>query len=69
MGEVVIKVDVPEGMQENFEKAIEAVLKKFLEEIRWSVAQEIVAKSRLSEDMARRLALEIKESVTENHGV
>ena len=69
MGEVVIKVDVPEGMQDSFEKAIDVVLRRFLDEIRWTVAKEIVAKSKLNDDTARKLAFEVKESVAERHGV
>lgn len=69
MGEIVIKVDVPEEVQDKFEKAIDSVLNKFFNEVKWAVARDIVSKSKLSEDMANKLALEVKESVAEKHGV
>ncbi len=69
MPEVVIRVEVPEGMQNKFEKAIEEVLKKFIEEIKWSVAQDIISKSKLDEEIARKLAVEVKNSVAKKHGV
>ncbi len=69
MGEIVIKVDVPEGMQDKFEKAIDSVLKKFFDEVKWTVARDIVSKSKLSEDMANKLALEVKESIAKKQQV
>ncbi len=69
MPEVVIRVEVPEGMQNKFEKAIEEILKKFIEEIKWSVAQDIISKSKLDEEIAKKLVIEIKNSVAKKHGV
>lgn len=69
MSEIVIKVDIPEEMQEKFEKAIGIVLKKFIDEIKWAIAQEIASKSKLSKDAAKELALEVKESVAKKHSI
>ncbi|NOZ77068.1 MAG: hypothetical protein GXO65_05240 [Euryarchaeota archaeon] len=69
MGEVNIKVDVPVGLEKGFEKAIDVVLRRFIEEVRWETAEQIIKESKLTEERARYLANEVKESIAKRHGV
>ncbi len=69
MGEVRIKLDVPQGLEKGFEKAIDTVLKRFIDDVRWETAEQIVSKSKLTKEQAESLAVEVKESVAKKHGV
>jgi len=51
MKEVVLRLEVPEGLESKVELAIEKVLKMFLRESKFEIAREILGESELSEDL------------------
>ena len=67
MKEVVLRLEVPKGLEPKVELAIERVLSMFLREVRFEVAREILKESELSEEQARELAKEVNLSVAERH--
>ena len=67
MKEVVLRLDVPKGLEPKVELAIERVLNMFLREIKFEIAREILEESELSEEQARELAKEVNLSVAKRH--
>ena len=67
MKEVVLKLEVPKGLEPKVELAVEKVLNMFLREIKFEIAREILEESELSEEQARELAKEVNLSVAERH--
>jgi len=67
MKEVVLRLDVPKGLEPKVELAIERVLSMFLREIKFEIAREILKESELSEEQARELAKEVNLSVARRH--
>ena len=67
MAEVVLKLEVPSGLDDKIGFASERVLTEFLEEIRFSIAREILAESELTDDHARELGKEVSAAVAKRH--
>ncbi|MCD6402349.1 hypothetical protein J7L36_00640 [bacterium] len=67
MKEIVLRLEVPKGLESKLELAIEKVLNMFLREVRFKIAREILEESELSEEKARELAKEVNLSVAKRH--
>jgi hypothetical protein len=55
MEEVVFRLEVPTGMKKQVGAAVEKVLSEFLDDVRYSVAREILEESELTEEQTREL--------------
>ena len=69
MDEVVIKVDIPEELKDKFELALAKVVKQFVRRLEFSIADEILSKSKLTDEQTEKLADELKRKVAKRHGL
>ncbi|MEK6983548.1 MAG: hypothetical protein AABX33_03160 [Nanoarchaeota archaeon] len=69
MAEVIIKLDIPDKFELEFKAALKKVLDKFVHGVEFSLANEILSKSKLTEEQAKQLATEVKSAVAKRHGV
>ena len=69
MEELVIKFDIPIELKSKFESALDRVITQFVRRIRFSVLDEIMSKSKLTDKQADKLANELKERVAKRHGL
>lgn len=69
MAEVKFKVDVPPELESEFKVAVERVVGGLIEELEFSVAMEILSKSKLTERQAEKLAEDVKKRIAKKHGV
>ena len=67
--EIVIKVNVPQELKPEFELVLAKVVKQFIRRVRFSLAEEISSRSKLTEEQASKLAEELKERVAKKHGL
>lgn len=65
MEELVIRIDIPKELTEDFKK----VLEELVEESRTRLLLSLVGKSKLTEKEAMRLSEKIKRGIAEKHGV
>lgn len=63
MEEIVVKVDVPEELKERFQLALATVMKSLVRELEFSVANEIISKSKFTVKDADELANKVKSSM------
>jgi len=63
--ELVIRVDVPKELAEDFKR----VLEELVEESRTRLLLSLIEKSRLTKEEAVRLGEKIKRGIAEKHGV
>lgn len=69
MEEITIKVGVPSEFKERFELALDRVVKQFIRRLEFSIADDILSKSKLSEPQIFKLSDELKQKVAERHGL
>ncbi len=69
MAEIEIKVDVPEGYKDKFEIALAKVIEQFVRNLRFAVADEILSKSKLTDEQVEKLAEGLKERVAKRHAL
>ena len=69
MADIVVKVDVPNRFESEFRTALKKVVNKFVDELEFSLASEILLKSKLTEKQAKELADEVKVAVAKRHGL
>ncbi|MCG2700526.1 hypothetical protein L6274_05775 [Candidatus Parcubacteria bacterium] len=69
MAELMIKVDIPAEFKERFELALDKVVKQFVRRLEFSIADEILSKSKLSEQQVIKLSNELKQRVAKRHGL
>lgn len=69
MAEIVIKVDVPAEFKDRFESALTKVTKEFIRRLEFSIADEFLSKSKLTDEQAHKLTEELKEKVAKRHGL
>ncbi len=69
MEKVCIKVDIPLEFKEKFEEALAKIAEKLVRSIEFSIADELLKNSRLSEEDCIRLAEELRERVAKRHGL
>ena len=67
MAEVVFKVDISPELKDKFETALDKVVKQFVRRLKFSIADEILSKSKLTEKQAFELADDLKERVAKRH--
>ena len=67
MGEVVLKLEVPTGLEDKVGSAVEKVMSEFLEEIQFSIARDILEESELTEEQAKELGKEVSAAVAKRH--
>jgi len=67
MEEVVFRLEVPTGMKKQVGAAVEKVLSEFLEDVRYSVAREILEESELTEEQTRELGREVNAAAARRH--
>lgn len=65
MEELVIRIDIPKELTEDFKR----VLEELVEESRTRLLLSIIGKSKLTEKEAMRLGEKIKRGIAEKHGV
>jgi len=58
MKEIVIKLDVPPGLDGKFKIALEKALKNLEREIKFSLADELLKNSKLTDEQIRKMAEE-----------
>ena len=63
MEEIKIKVDIPAEFKQEFKLALAKVVKSLVEQIEFSIAKDIVSKSKFREQDADELANKVKSSV------
>ncbi|MBI4116886.1 hypothetical protein HY449_04030 [Candidatus Pacearchaeota archaeon] len=68
MAEIKIKVDVPPELAGKFETALEKVVEQFTRRVRFSVIDEIMSKSKLTDEQINKLSSEAKERTVKKHG-
>ena len=69
MPEVVLRVEVPPGLEQEFKIALERLTTEFIDELKLSVARNILSKSELTEELAKKFADEVKEGMAKRHGL
>lgn len=69
MTEVILKVDISPELKDKFEIALDKVVKQFVRRLKFSIADEILSKSKLTEKQAFELADGLKERVAKRHGL
>ena len=69
MEEIVIKLDVPSEMKDEFKIALEKVVKQFTRSLRFSLIKDNLKASKLTDEQANELAEELKERVAKRHGL
>ncbi len=67
MEEIIIKLEVPQGLEDKIKVVIERVVKEIIEEIEFSLAKEILEGSELTEEQARDLGKEVNTAVAKKH--
>ena len=63
MEEICIKVDIPVEFKKEFELALAKVVKSIVKEVEFSIAKDIVSKSKFTEKDADELAEKVKSSM------
>jgi len=69
MAEVVVKVDISPELKDKFVIALDRVVKQFVRRLKFSIADEILSKSELTEEQSFKLADDLKERVAKRHGL
>ncbi|MBI2451572.1 hypothetical protein HYV50_00670 [Candidatus Pacearchaeota archaeon] len=69
MAEIVVKVEVPKELKKKFEIVLTRVMKQFERSIRFAVLDEIMSKSKLTDEQIWELSKELKERVAKRHGL
>ncbi len=69
MEELVIKVEIPVELKERFEVALSKVLRSFVRNVEFSMANEILSKSEMSDEQIRELSDNLKNRVAKRHGL
>jgi len=69
MSELMFKVDVPPKLEPIFESALKRIVSEFLDELKFSVAREVLSRSELTDEQANRFAEKVKKGIAMRHGV
>ncbi|MBI2042772.1 hypothetical protein HYT25_00070 [Candidatus Pacearchaeota archaeon] len=69
MAEIKIKVDIPEEFKEEFELALDKVVKQFVRAEKFKRFDEILKNSEMTDELALKLADELKKRVAKRHGL
>jgi len=63
MEEIVFKVDIPSEFREKFEQELSRIVSALVKEIEFSIAKDIVSKSKFTEKDAKELASKVELSM------
>ncbi|MBI2045524.1 hypothetical protein HYT23_05700 [Candidatus Pacearchaeota archaeon] len=69
MEEIVVKIDVPSELNEEFRLALAKVIKQFVRRVQFSLADSILSKSELTDKQISELAGDLKGRVAKRHGL
>jgi len=69
MAEIIVKVDVPSELNKEFELALAKVIKQFVRRVKFSMLDEIMSKSELTQEQVYGLSDDLKERVAKRHGL
>ena len=69
MAEVLVKVDIAPELKDKFEVALDKVVAQFVRRLEIAMADEILAKSKLTDEQVERLASDLKDRVAKRHGL
>ena len=69
MAEVLVKVEVPSKLESKFQIVLEKIIRDFIDELNFSVAKDIQAKSRLTKQQADKFANDVKKGMAKRHGL
>lgn len=69
MAEVLVKVEVPSKLESKFQIVLEKIIRDFIDELDFSVAKDIQAKSRLTKQQADKFANDVKKGISKRHGL
>ena len=69
MAELKFKVDISPELKDKFEIALDRVVKQFVRRLKFSIAEDILSKSKLTEKQAFGIADDLKERVAKRHGL
>ena len=69
MEEIVIKLDVPDEIKDEFKIALDKVVKEFTRQVKFALLKDTLKDSKLTDETADILASGLKEKVAERHGL
>jgi len=67
MTELTFKLEVPEGLEDKAGLVLKRLIKQIQEEVRFSLAREILEESELTEKQAIELGKEVNSAVSKRH--
>lgn len=67
MSEIIIKLEIPEGLDKRIVPLMEKLVRRLLEEMEFSFAREILEESMLTEKQAKELGKEVNSAVAKRH--
>ena len=68
MAEIRIKVDIPSELADKFEAALNKVVEQFTRRVKFSMMDEIMSKSKLTDEQINALSSEAKERAAKKYG-
>lgn len=69
MAEVLVKIDIAPELKDKFKVALDKVVAQFVRRLEFAMADEILAKSKLTDKQVERLASDLKDRVAKRHGL
>ncbi len=69
MEEIIIKLDVPSELEPKLKLALAMMVKQLLRNVRFSLLDEIMSKSELTEEQIKELSDKLKIRVAKKHGL
>ena len=69
MEEICIKVDIPPELKDKFESVLIKATEKLVKSIEFSMADELLKDSKLTDEDCLRLGDELKRRVAKRHGL
>jgi len=69
MEEIIVKFDVPSELNEEFRLALAKVVKQFVRRLQFSIAENILSESELTDKQVSELSDDLKERVAKRHSL
>jgi len=67
MADLTLRLDVPEGFEDRAKLLLERLFKQIQEEIKFSLARDILEQSELTEEQAEELGREVSSATAKRH--
>ena len=67
MAEILVKIEVPSELEKAFELALSKVISQLVRRVEFSISEDILSKSNLTDEQAIILAGKLKERVAKKH--